>query len=96
MLADADVDALSYRLLDGPAGAYIDAASGLLLWESPQAGEQIFRLEADGDKGNRIEQQFLVLVSTARCAPATSGKPCPAHTTASRSRGWPGMDEQSP
>jgi hypothetical protein len=76
---DADGDALSYRLLDGPAGARIDAASGLLLWESPQAGEQFFRLEADDGKGNRVEQRFTVQFGSAQRT-GTSGKP-PAPAT---------------
>jgi hypothetical protein len=89
MARDTDGDALSYRLLDGPAGARIDAASGLLLWESPQAGEQIFRLEADDGKGNRIEQRFTVQFGSA-LRTGTSGKPParphPASVTTNSSR----------
>jgi predicted chitinase len=92
---DADGDALSYRLLDGPAGARIDAASGLLLWESPQAGEQFFRLEADDGKGNRVEQRFTVQFGSAQRT-GTSGKPParphPASVTTNSSR----ANEQSP
>ncbi|WP_291995607.1 tandem-95 repeat protein [Candidatus Accumulibacter sp. ACC003] len=63
---DEDGDALTYRLLDAPAGARVDAASGVLAWAAPQAGSHTFRLEADDGHGGRVEQRF-----TVRFAPAS-------------------------
>ena len=64
--SDADGDTLTYRLLDGPPGARIDAATGLLTWSDPQVGSTTFRLEADDGKGGKTEQYFTVLVQEAQ------------------------------
>ncbi|MBP6708421.1 MAG: hypothetical protein KA223_04630 [Candidatus Accumulibacter sp.] len=58
--SDDDGDTLTYRLLEGPAGAQIDAASGVLRGESPQAGEQSFRVEVDDGRGGGVEQRSTV------------------------------------
>ncbi|MBK7952689.1 MAG: tandem-95 repeat protein [Candidatus Accumulibacter sp.] len=71
---DDDGDPLTYRLLEGPAGARIDAASGLLTWDQPQAGNQLFRLQVDDGRGGRVEQRFTVNFASPRkpCASATA------------------------
>ncbi|MCM8663423.1 Ig domain-containing protein, partial [Accumulibacter sp.] len=61
---DEDGDPLLYRLLEGPTGASIDAGTGLLSWDDPQAGSHFFRIEVDDGKGGRVEQSFTVCFTT--------------------------------
>ena len=65
-VCDADGDTLTYRLLDGPQGARIDAATGLLTWSDPQVGSATFRLEADDGKAGKTQQRFTVVVKAAQ------------------------------
>ena len=58
---DSDGDKLSYRLLEAPQGAKIDAATGLLTWAEPQAGSFTFRIEADDGKGGTVVQSFTTV-----------------------------------
>lgn len=70
---DQDGDALTYRLLEGPGGAKIDVATGVLTWADPQVGSTTFRLEADDGKGGKTQQTFTVVVQTGQngCRTAT-------------------------
>jgi len=58
--SDKDGDKLGYRLLEGPAGARIDAITGRLTWDKPQPGRQGFRIEVTDGKGGTAEQQFSI------------------------------------
>jgi hypothetical protein len=50
---DLDGDAVTYRLLQGPAGATISATTGLLSWNNPTVGSHTFRLVAAVHAGRR-------------------------------------------
>jgi hypothetical protein len=58
--SDVDGDTLTYRLLEAPKGAMIDASTGLLTWATPRAGNQTFRIEVSDGKGGKTEQRFTV------------------------------------
>jgi hypothetical protein len=58
---DPDGDPLTYALVDGPAGATIDAATGLLTWEA-QAGTYQFVLQVTDGQGGVAEQRFRLTV----------------------------------
>ena len=58
--SDVDGDKLTYSLLEGSKGAKIDAQTGLLTWEKPNAGTVTFRILVDDGKGGKAEQRFTV------------------------------------
>lgn len=60
---DLDGDAVTYRQLQGPAGATISATTGLLSWNNPTVGSHTFRLVADDGQGATVEQQFTLVVA---------------------------------
>lgn len=66
---DADGDSLTYHLLEGPAGAYIDSASGQLVWNTPIAGSHLFRLQVSDGNGGIAEQSFTLEVGIANTPP---------------------------
>ncbi len=59
---DPDGDALTYRLVEGPAGMRVDAASGLLEWVPQVLPEKraVVVLQVEDGKGGRSTQQFVV------------------------------------
>lgn len=66
---DADGDTLRYSLPTAPAGATIDAATGLIAWRpvASHTGEHPFVLVAEDGKGGRAEQRFQVKVVEDFC-----------------------------
>ncbi len=60
---DADGDPLTYSLVDGPDGAWIDAHTGVLSWAAAP-GTFHFVIEADDGKGGVTEQAFELTVVT--------------------------------
>jgi hypothetical protein len=61
---DPDGDALTYTLVDGPAGATIDPTTGLLTWAA-QAGTYEFLLRVEDGHGGIAEQRFTLRVQPA-------------------------------
>lgn len=73
---DADGDALTYSLVDGPQGAWIDAHTGVLSWAAAP-GTFHFVIEANDGKGGVTEQAFdltVVTRTTDLVVQGTSGK----------------------
>ncbi|TVR95235.1 MAG: choice-of-anchor A family protein [Wenzhouxiangellaceae bacterium] len=64
---DPDGDPLQFALIDAPAGASLDAASGLLLWTPLAAhiGTHDFELHVLDGNGGLAWQRFVVTVDTA-------------------------------
>jgi len=60
---DVDGDALTYRLADGPQGAYIDANTGVLRWAAAP-GKFHFVIEASDGNGPVASQAFDLTVDT--------------------------------
>jgi hypothetical protein len=60
---DADGDPLTYRLVDGPKGAWIDEHTGLLSWAAAP-GTFHFVIEADDGTGGVTQQAFDLTVVT--------------------------------
>lgn len=60
---------LSFRLLDGPESARIDARSGRLSWRPRQLGEYQFRIEVTDDGLPRRSAQQLVTVQVVEPPP---------------------------
>jgi RHS repeat-associated protein len=79
---DADNDPITYRLLEGPAGATIDPTTGRLIWEPTQAGTFQFAVQADDGRGGRDTQSYAVVVTqgAANVAP-TITSPAPTVAT---------------
>ncbi|MBI4998623.1 MAG: S8 family serine peptidase [Rhodocyclales bacterium] len=69
---DAEGDALSYALTQGPAGMGIDAATGLISWlpGAAQAGMQAVTVEVTDAPGLATSQSFTINVASANAAPA--------------------------
>jgi hypothetical protein len=60
---DVDDDALVYQLLQGPAGARIDPASGLLSWQAGPAGSTArFTVSVRDPSGAEAARSFMVQV----------------------------------
>jgi VCBS repeat-containing protein len=60
---DVDGDQLTYQLVDGPQGAYIDAKTGALRWAAA-AGVFHFAVQADDGHGGVTQQAFDLTVDT--------------------------------
>jgi len=80
---DADGDALSFTLVDGPDGATLGEVfgvpnRGILVWFPQAAGPESFTIEVRDNKGGTATQQFVV---TAVASAANHG---PVITTAPR------------
>ena len=62
--ADPDGDVLSFRLVGGPEGAAIDAATGVLTWNANnlQAGTHVFVVEVSDGRGGVATQTFTVTI----------------------------------
>lgn len=68
--SDADQDALSYRLLEGPVGMTLESSALRLHWQ-PQAsskGVHRVRWQVEDGKGGRAEQQYDLRVVDRFCA----------------------------
>jgi cyclophilin family peptidyl-prolyl cis-trans isomerase len=61
----------TYSLVESPAGATIDATTGVISWvpTAAQNGNQSFRVRATDGGGNTVEQNFSVTVGTATGQP---------------------------
>lgn len=59
---DGDGDTITYRLLESPVGAAIDANTGLLTWTPHQPGTYSFRVEAADDRGGITTQAYSLTV----------------------------------
>jgi hypothetical protein len=59
---DVDGGTVSYSLVEAPAGASVDAQSGLLTWRPSAPGSYRFVLRAQDDQGGTSEQRFEVEV----------------------------------
>lgn len=59
---DADMDALAYTLLSGPAGMTVDRVSGKVAWgpTSSDLGNQAVLLQVDDGHGGTAQQQYTV------------------------------------
>jgi hypothetical protein len=65
---DADGDDLNYRLIEGPAGAFITQDTGVLGWfpQDPQIDETYgFKVEVSDGRGGRDVQDFEVTIHPA-------------------------------
>jgi hypothetical protein len=73
---DPDGDVVAYRLLDAPAGATIDSATGTITWQPTVAGSYPFRVEASDGRGGFDFQSYTVVVTqgSANAAPAFTSK----------------------
>ncbi len=60
---DPDVDVLAYSLLESPAGAVINPASGEIQWQAGSAGVVVFGVQVSDGRGGFDSQQFEVTVS---------------------------------
>ena len=60
---DGDGDAITYRLLQGPTGASIGPATGLLTWTPAVPGAYSFTVEASDDRGGATTQTYTLTVS---------------------------------
>ena len=60
---DVDGDELTYRLAQGPQGAFIDPHTGVLSWAATP-GVFHFVVQADDGKGGVAEQAFDLTVDT--------------------------------
>jgi RHS repeat-associated protein len=77
---DFDGDAITYSLLDGPAGMVIYPASGLVEWNQALAGQHPVVLQAADAMGGLALQTFVLYVgelSTNQSIPQISGLPDP-------------------
>jgi hypothetical protein len=84
---DADGDTLTYSLVNGPAGATVDATTGLLTWAA-LAGTYEFVIRVEDGHGGVAEQRFELVVQPATWA---SQPPCqPKPTWVDWSRPWDG------
>jgi cyclophilin family peptidyl-prolyl cis-trans isomerase len=61
-----------YALVDGPTGAAIDAATGVLTWTptAAQSGSNLFQIQVTDAAGNITTQSLDINVSTTPAAPA--------------------------
>jgi hypothetical protein len=59
---DPDGDTLSYQLLQGPAGATLDAQTGELRWRPASANRYSFRVQVSDGRGGLSVQDFEVEV----------------------------------
>jgi hypothetical protein len=73
---DRDGDALSYRLLQGPAGTTLDALTGELRFAPALPGRYNFALEVLDGKGGRATQEFTLEVQRARRLLRVRGSDC--------------------
>ena len=66
-VADAEGDALQYRLIDAPAGAFINQETGELIWvpDNAPTGSYRFTVEVADGQGGSDRQSFAVEVSKA-------------------------------
>ena len=64
---DADGDPITFSLIEAPAGATIDPASGAIAWQPPGPGTYAFTVQAADDRGG-MDTQTYVLTVTAGAA----------------------------
>lgn len=62
---DGDSDPITYRLLDGPAGASIDPA-GIVTWTPERPGSYSFLVEAADDRGGVTSQAYTLTVTAGQ------------------------------
>ena len=78
-VTDPDGDSIEYRVVDGPGGLFVDAATGEIIWAaSPgQVGQHTVILEANDGNGGIATQQFVIDVqpSTENSAPLIATEP---------------------
>jgi len=67
---DADGDTLAYSLLEGPAGASINSATGEIQWPADHVGVESFSVQVSDGRGGFDSQQFdVTVVDSASNAP---------------------------
>lgn len=74
---DADGDALSYRLVNPPAGMAINATTGVLSWTPTVTGSYSVTLEADDGRGGvtQLMLDLTVIDAIANTAPTITSTP---------------------
>jgi hypothetical protein len=73
---DPDGDPITYRLLEGPAGATLDPLTGELRFAPAAPGRYRFRLEASDGKGARSTQEFTLDVERVQRILRVRGSEC--------------------
>ena len=66
---DADGDPITFSLLESPAGATIDPATGAIAWQPPGPGTYAFTVQAADDRGGMDTQTYVLTVTAGAAEP---------------------------
>jgi hypothetical protein len=75
---DPDQDTLIYSILSGPGGLNIDPSSGILTWQTPEAGIFVIAVVVNDGRGGTGEQSYEVFINGP---PEITSSPAPEHQT---------------